>query len=519
MNLSSSKSENPDDLTVILAYYIDLSAVAVVEPVGDTEIIKGHDSRLKIQFFDGNNNAIDIDSKAVITAFADIVKENKTIASKEIAVIEKSGLYCISDTFTFDDFGEVRIRLNVSFGKNISMDYVFDSFGADDTKIKIIPHSPETIQKYSNDTINAEKIQDGSQTKFLFTIPLKEYIRDIDSSFAEMKVFNYDSYSGNNKFTAYIENESLIIKAENDGVFNCFVELEDESGFTTKLDIEGMIKNMGNTNEFGIVILLICLFLVLIGFFAWFINKKNTITDKSEIRRAVEEKLREITDNRTAQRVAKAVEPIFSEIHYEEDLNNIKVISKESVKEFVKRIKGQQISDIIEQINVPNAGEIVNIVEEVFSEFIFKEHELEIFRTTIDRTVINTSGETKSDSDRSSNTYVSDTSLKTEPASPYNPPIQFSITVKDKKRNKLYRLAKPGMSEENSECRTLGDFDSLSGSKVRELPEKDRPDIDIMFEAGYEDYSPVVYVKSGSEKKVVHEGETLDWLDMEIKLK
>ena len=610
LKLSSPEKENLNNVTVILAYYTDLRADVVIEPTEDVGIIRGHGNRLKIRFFDGDEKAITIDSKAVVTACADILKENQTIVSKEIPVSEKSGQYCISDIFTFDDFGDVRIRVNVSFGRNIGIDYSFDIFDtsdAIDTKIKIIPHPPETIRKYSSDTISAEKIQDGSQTKFLFTIPLEEYIRDIDSSLAEMKVSDFDNYSDNNHFTAYVKNERLVIEADTDGIINGFVELKDESGKTTKLDIEGSIKNMGDKNAFWIVILLIAVFGVLVFLILLYMKKKNKITEQPEIVKEVEEKLSVIAlgpypPALTAvlgSDIAVAVAPIFAEINYDElkskiptafngrieaiyksqekirsvakvlseidkktskvstvspqDTNETSDVSKkelvqiivDAIVEIIDKEKRQLINNAVRNVIrkhlsvVPSKEEkqeIVDGIEMVFAENIYFKHTretIEIVREQfpqIDGTkyigsISELSSFPSDDSELSSVfSEIGDTfshksaTEKSEPEVPDKEAIPFSIRIKDKKRNMSYRLAKPGINEEHPWYRTLGDFDSLSGLKVRDLPEKDRPDTEIRFESGREADVPVIYVKKGNETKVVRYGETLDWLDMEIKL-
>ncbi len=510
LKVSAENPGNLSDATVMLAYYTRLRADVSIEPVEQAEVLRGHDARLKIWFFDGNDRVIKIDSNAVVTARAEI-KNSGSSAPKVIPVSEKDGDFCISEPFSLDDFGEISVCVDVSFGENIHIGYCFD------TGVRIAPHPPSTIKKYSSNTITAEKIQRDSRSKFLFSIPLEEYISDIDSSLEEMKVSDKHSYSNNNHFTAYTESGRLIIEADNDGVINGFVELEDESGLKTKLDIEGNIKKMGDKNSLWLVVLLLAG--LGIAIFLWYRMRQNS--NKSEIVTAVEKGLDGITSDRKRQKIAFAVEPVFEKIVYAEikaeviENFNERIsetdgqesqkdqIAVSAVKSVLHSKKGLEIRRIVKEIlaqHDPAEQNIVNIIEEIFSEFILEGNKSEITGEVFRNDKI------KSDDGFGVSGYK-ETEYTDEVSVPY------SIRVRNKATKMSY-----GLMESLSGSRSLGDFETMSGCKVRDLPDNIRPDTSISFCAGRENGEFVVYVKRNGETETLCYGQTLDWPDMEITL-
>ena len=130
------------------------------------------------------------------------------------------------------------MNLKISYGNNIDLEYHID------TENEIVPYAPQTVGKYSNGHIKAETIKDGDTKKYQFMIPLEGYITDKDSPLSSIRLLNVHQYNDNNKLDVRLENEMLVVKAEKCSSVSASIELQDETGLTTKLDVEGSIVDM-----------------------------------------------------------------------------------------------------------------------------------------------------------------------------------------------------------------------------------------------------------------------------------
>lgn len=235
--VSSVKNNALKDITIMTAYYTQLMASVKVEPVTGDELLKGHSARLEFMFSDGNNNPVNIDSKANISAELTVTDKNSEHKSYELGIENKDGVVS-STPFDINDFGRISVNLKISYGNNIDLEYHID------TENEIVPYAPQTVGKYSNGHIKAETIKDGDTKKYQFMIPLEGYITDKDSPLSSIRLLNVHQYNDNNKLDVRLENEMLVVKAEKCSSVSASIELQDETGLTTKLDVEGSIVDM-----------------------------------------------------------------------------------------------------------------------------------------------------------------------------------------------------------------------------------------------------------------------------------
>lgn len=279
LNVVSGKRKEIKNITVIAAYYTDMSASVRINKLSESSIMKGHKVRLECNFYDGNGEQIDIDPKSVVSAKFHINKPDGSTVTKELDMSLKNGVFSSND-ISIEDTGNISADLNVCYSDNINMDYHFD------LEEKITAQAPIAVKKYNNNSIEAEKITDIKGTRYQFRIPLEQYIMDKDSALSLLKVAGIHQYNDKNKINAYIENERLIIEAENCYSVNASIDIEDNDGLTTKFEIEGSIRDMDTENfmrKFIIGFVLLVIVGAVIIWIIYIINKKEK-----------EEKLREI---------------------------------------------------------------------------------------------------------------------------------------------------------------------------------------------------------------------------------
>jgi len=272
LKLASENKTVSKNIKVTFAYYIDMMASASLKPSDGDKLIRNKDVYIQANFFDGNKNKIVPDETLKLEGDLSLISSGKEVLSQKLQ-FKKKGDSFVSDGFPLSSYGTPDLKLRVSYNSAINLEY--------DIKFneEIKPISPKVIKNFEGENIGSEKITKENGTVYQFSLPLKDYISDEDSSLESMKITQVKQNSGHNPISAYISEGMIVIEAVRCDSFSAFLEIEDEGGLKTDLSIKGSLKDMdiGNTFIKIFIIVLIVVLCIGLGVLICIIKKKNLI--------------------------------------------------------------------------------------------------------------------------------------------------------------------------------------------------------------------------------------------------
>ena len=235
LQISSSDKRNLRNMTVILAYDIDMTANIRLEHEG--EVLKGQNVKLDCFFRDRNGQTVEPDSQAEVTAEVSFFDSSRTSVFYPV-ILEKTNDGRLNGEFSAGEFGKIVVGIHIGYdSKNTGVDYWVD------TKCEIVPHAPQILKPYVNPDIQPEKITADSKTFYRFVIPLSEYVTDVDSPLSELIVADVNQYDKNSPVTVYIQNDNLFFETEQCVALDCGILLADETNNTSEFRVQGTITN------------------------------------------------------------------------------------------------------------------------------------------------------------------------------------------------------------------------------------------------------------------------------------
>lgn len=263
---------------ITIAYYTDLRASLKLFSEDD-KIKKGSQVKITANFADSNGKELLPDSSSKIQVSFKIknIHDQQQIMQLEELPLKFAEGVISSDEFTIQQYGDIEAKLLIYYGDTIQLEYHFG-----DLSNKLTPCAPVALKDYTQNMILASRVSSADTQGYQFSLNLAEYIKDEDSSLEDIKISNVNSQEDNH-LQAEIKDGKIIITAERAANLNGIIELEDESGLTAKIKLEGYLMDEG-TAAIIIPVLVGILFLAFVIAIVHHKSKKDKENNQKKIK-------------------------------------------------------------------------------------------------------------------------------------------------------------------------------------------------------------------------------------------
>lgn len=261
----SSKKLNKVNGTIAYYAYLDASAELISTEISDNNSDKNKTYQLIIHFYDKDGKEISIDPQAEISTQVIFVDENKKKIKKKLIMSIEEGI-TKSEPFTFDFYGTYSYKVNLKYEDFIDLKYSLEG----GTIEKMAP----IVYNIASESFLGEKTKDGKIQFFLkessvFKDPEKEKveIKEVISLNTKNNIENVEQKDG-----------YIYITAQKTGDINFALQLEDASGMTAEVTIQGVLKDVGTKRMINrsivIIVGVIIVFIIFIVCNRWRLKEK-----------------------------------------------------------------------------------------------------------------------------------------------------------------------------------------------------------------------------------------------------
>lgn len=249
----SITGDNANATRGTIAYYADIMAYTEIlkDGISVTELKKNDAVQAVVHFYDEEGNKIAIDPAVQVEAQLVYLDENGEESSYELSMKNEDGL-CISDEFTIQSYGAHKVNIRVIYDDFLDLEY-------ETTLMEISKSAPDTYKQTG--TFFSEKTDNGQ----VFTFKADELYCDPEGE--EVYIVELNQMNKSNPVTFEQKGDVISVCAEKMGDVKFSLHIQDSSGLTASVDIEGMVINkmMIELIIAGIVLIIVVVALAVVG--------------------------------------------------------------------------------------------------------------------------------------------------------------------------------------------------------------------------------------------------------------